>query len=184
VVFAKSPALILSAVSASPQPGTWCGVRSPTHLFGHFTLERPILLDLLALLFSCGLTLVDHAGDAGNAVLGNCQPHSHAQLSALLTLAMEMCYDRSQFPENDRSKVMLVLGWRAKVKGGGRGVAHLMTSSGYLHFTSSRWSDVTLLSTVRRVACYCIQSTEQYKLMLYARLNGPEACNRSLRLPI
>jgi hypothetical protein len=70
---------------------------------------------------------------------------------------------------------MLVFGWRAEVKGGGRGVAHPMASSGYLHFTWSRWSDVTLLSTVRRVACYCIQSTVQYNLVLHAFLDSPEA---------
>jgi hypothetical protein len=50
-------------------------MRAPTHLCGHVGLERSVLLDLLALLFSGGLALVDHAGDAGNAVLGNCQPH-------------------------------------------------------------------------------------------------------------
>lgn len=70
-----------------------CGRRAQTHLFGHLFLERSVLLDLLALLFSCSLALVDHTGDAGNAVLGNCQPHfpnTRVQLPASLTLAMRV----------------------------------------------------------------------------------------------
>jgi hypothetical protein len=84
-------------------------MRAPTHLCGHVGLERSVLLDLLALLFSGGLALVDHAGDAGNAVLGNCQPHfpsSHVITTCMgtLTLAMglRMCYGRRAGLKDER----------------------------------------------------------------------------------